>query len=203
MDRTVEQQLLLFQQEQSIEDCVRVLSSICTPVLAPNGAPIYRIERGGEVTYHGPGQLVCYPLLDLTAPHMQKDLHWYLRMMEQVVIETLAEFDIQGYRQPDVNTGVWVNQNQKIAAVGVSSSRWITTHGFALNVSPDLNYFDTSVIIPCGLQGYGVTSIAQVLEERGCCYREEDIPTVLQVAQISLDKLTQVFGITIQEQIQI
>lgn len=77
---------------------------IATPVMAPNGAYIYRIERGGEVTYHGPGQLVCYPMLDLRREPFQKDLHWYLRMVEQVIIDTLQEYDIEGVRD-EINTG--------------------------------------------------------------------------------------------------
>ena len=107
--------------------------------MALNGVPIYHVERGGEVTFHGPGQLVVYPLLDLRRPPYKQDLHWYLQMVEEVVIQTLLAYEIKGYRD-DINTGVWVGK-EKVAAVGVTSSRWITTHGFALNVSPDQSFF--------------------------------------------------------------
>ena len=160
-------------------------------VLAPNGVPIYRVERGGEVTWHGPGQLVVYPLFDLKRAPFCADLHWFLRQVEEVIILTLQDaFDITAARD-DVNTGVWAGRC-KIAAVGVAASRWITTHGFALNVHPDLAYFDTSVILPCGVEERGVTSIAQVLAERG----ETDIPSVEHVAQVVLAKMEQVFGVT-------
>lgn len=163
-----------------------------TVVLAPNGVPIYRVERGGEVTWHGPGQLVVYPLVDLQQAPFQADLHWFLRQIEQVIIDVLEqEYDIAAVRD-DINTGVWVNQH-KIAAVGVAASRWITTHGFALNVHADLEYFDTSVILPCGIEERGVTSIAQVLTERG---DGDVIPTVAQVGAVVLGKMEQVFGVT-------
>jgi len=136
-----------------------------SPVLAPNGVPIYRVERGGEVTYHGPGQLVVYPMLNLRRHPHKQDLHWYLRMVEEVIIKTLSSFGITGVRD-EINTGVWVGQ-EKIAAVGVNSSRWITTHGFAINVMPDLSYFDTSIILPCGIDGRGVTSMAKELNSNG------------------------------------
>ncbi|EEC51903.1 lipoate-protein ligase, partial [Phaeodactylum tricornutum CCAP 1055/1] len=132
-----------------------------SPVLAPNGVPVYRVERGGEVTFHGPGQLVVYPLIDLTREPFQQDLHWFLRKVEEVVIQTLQAYGIDGVRD-EMNTGVWVD-HRKVCAVGLSSSRWITTHGFALNICPDLTYFDTSIILPCGIDGRGVTSIAQIL----------------------------------------
>ena len=111
------------------------------PIYAPdNKTPIYRIERGGEVTYHAPGQLVLYPLLNLRRRHYEQDLHWYLRQMEQVIIQSLREgYGIHSERDA-INTGVWVNR-QKVAAVGVSSSRWITTHGCALNVDLNLDGF--------------------------------------------------------------
>ena len=157
------------------------------PVLAPNGVPIYRVERGGEVTYHGPGQLVVYPMLDLTRTPYQQDLHWFLRQVEDVVIRTLAHYDIEGHRD-DINTGVWVGE-RKVCAVGVSASRWITTHGFALNVAPELDYFDTSVLLPCGVEGRGVTSISELLKDRG----ELEAPSVDNVAQRVLECLRDVF----------
>lgn len=157
-----------------------------SPVYAPNGSPIYRIERGGEVTYHGPGQLVVYPLLNLKHPAYEQDLHWYLRQIEEVIIQTLEEFDIRSNRD-SINTGVWVGQN-KIAAVGVSSARWITTHGLAINVHPNLDHFDKDIITPCGIEGRGVTSIADILGPESC-------PTVEEVGKVALKCFGDVFGI--------
>ena len=122
------------------------------------GIEVFETGRGGDVTYHGPGQLVGYSILDLKPD--RKDLHRYLRDLEEVLIQTLADFQIQAERKHGF-TGVWVN-DRKIAAIGVRvSSAWITSHGFALNVSTDLTYFDT--IVPCGLHDRGVTSIAHEL----------------------------------------
>lgn len=111
------------------------------------------IERGGDVTYHGPGQLVGYPILDLRA--YRQDLHWYLRQLEELLIRALAGFDIVGTRVPGY-TGVWV-EDRKIASIGVHVTRWITFHGFALNVTTDLADFD--LIIPCGIDAVQMTSI--------------------------------------------
>ncbi|KAG0564698.1 hypothetical protein KC19_8G132100 [Ceratodon purpureus] len=120
---------------------------------------LHRTERGGEVTYHGPGQLVMYPILNLR--HHKMDLHWYLRTLEEVVIGALDKAcGIQAHRI-DGLTGVWVD-NQKVAAVGVRVTRWITYHGVALNVTTDLTPF--SNIIPCGISDYSVTSVAKILE---------------------------------------
>jgi lipoyl(octanoyl) transferase len=176
--------------EAALEAVVERLCEGVRPVVAPNGVPIFRVERGGECTYHGPGQLVCYPMLDLKRQE-KADLHDYLRSVEEVVIRTLDEYGIRGARD-DANTGVWVGRD-KIAAVGVSSSRWITTHGFALNVRPDLAYFDTSVILPCGIDGRGVTSIDVVLRKQG-----RDAPTVHEVSRVVLEHLTQVFDLDVE-----
>eukprot|EP00574_Skeletonema_japonicum_P010142 CAMPEP_0201725374 /NCGR_PEP_ID=MMETSP0593-20130828/8793_1 /ASSEMBLY_ACC=CAM_ASM_000672 /TAXON_ID=267983 /ORGANISM="Skeletonema japonicum, Strain CCMP2506" /LENGTH=261 /DNA_ID=CAMNT_0048216751 /DNA_START=264 /DNA_END=1045 /DNA_ORIENTATION=- len=157
--------------------------SICKsqPVLAPNGSPIYRIERGGEVTYHGPGQLVMYPLLNLKHPNYQQDLHWYLRQIEEVIIQTLHTFDIKSNRD-DINTGVWVGKH-KIAAVGVSATKWITTHGLALNVNPNLEHFDKDIITPCGIEERGVTSISEVLKGTSS---SDHSPSLNEVADVAL-----------------
>jgi lipoyl(octanoyl) transferase len=173
------------------KDVIQRLSELACPVLAPNGAPIYRVERGGEVTFHGPSQLVVYPMLDLQQLPYHADLHWFLRKVEQVVIDTLADFNVEGARDDD-HTGVWVGDD-KIAAVGVSASRWITTHGFALNVAPDLSYFDPSIMVPCGIEERGVTSLAKVLSERG-----ETSPTLIEVSNVVLNKLKDVFSIELQ-----
>ncbi len=118
----------------------------------PNGQSpaLYRIDRGGEVTHHLPGQLVVYLVLDLL--RHKKDLNWYLRQLEQVVIDVLFELELHGKRIPGI-TGVWID-DCKVAAIGVSCRRWITQHGFALNVNCDLSGFDE--IVPCGLKGYRV-----------------------------------------------
>ena len=122
------------------------------------GIELIEVGRGGDVTYHGPGQLVGYPILDLKPD--RKDVHRYLRDLESVLIHALGEVDIRGETVPDL-TGVWV-EGRKIAAIGVRvSSGWITSHGFALNVSNDLSYFET--IVPCGIQGVSVTSVSQEL----------------------------------------
>ena len=116
------------------------------------------VGRGGDVTYHGPGQLVAYPILDLKPD--RKDVHQYLRDLEAVLVRTLDEIGIRAEPVPDL-TGVWVD-GRKIAAIGVRvSSGWITSHGFALNVSNDLSYFET--IVPCGIQDVSVTSVSQEL----------------------------------------
>jgi lipoyl(octanoyl) transferase len=124
-------------------------------VLERAGISFYPTDRGGDVTYHGPGQLVGYPILDLR--DWKRDVGAYVRGVEQAIIDTLAEFGIAGERIPKL-TGVWV-EGRKIAAIGVHISRWVTSHGFALNVSTDLSYFQ--YIVPCGLTK-PVTSMAQL-----------------------------------------
>ena len=118
---------------------------------------VYRTERGGEVTYHCPGQLVGYPILNLK--YHRPDLHWYLRQLEEVLIRVLALYGLTGERVAGL-TGVWV-EGRKLAAIGIKVSRWITMHGFALNVCPDLSGFEQ--IVPCGLVGRRVGSIAEFL----------------------------------------
>jgi lipoyl(octanoyl) transferase len=122
------------------------------------GIDLFDVGRGGDVTYHGPGQLVAYPIVDLKPD--RKDVHRYLRDLETVLAQTLDRIGIRGEPVPDL-TGVWV-EGRKIAAIGVRvSSGWITSHGFALNVSNDLSYFDT--IVPCGIQDVSVTSVTEEL----------------------------------------
>ena len=120
---------------------------------------LHRTERGGEVTYHCPGQLVGYPILNLK--QHQADLHWYLRQLEEVLVRTLAGYGLVGDRIPGL-TGVWV-EGRKMAAIGIKVSRWITMHGFALNVCPDLLGFEK--IVPCGIEGKPVGSMAQFLPD--------------------------------------
>lgn len=126
--------------------------------LREKGATFYKINRGGDITYHGPGQVVGYPILDLE--NFFTDIHKYLRLLEEVIILTLAEYGLQSSRSQG-ETGVWLDAGtpfaRKICAMGVRASRWVTMHGFALNVNADLGYFDN--IIPCGIRGKGVTSL--------------------------------------------
>ena len=122
----------------------------------PKNVQIYHIERGGEITFHGPGQLVGYPILDLN--NYKKSISWYMRSLEQVIIDTLNLYGLEAIRK-DGLTGVWIG-DEKIAALGVRISRWVTMHGFALNVNTDLNYYDG--IIPCGILEYGVTSMEKL-----------------------------------------
>ncbi|MEM7548142.1 MAG: lipoyl(octanoyl) transferase LipB [Bacteroidota bacterium] len=126
-------------------------------------AKFYRINRGGDITYHGPGQLVMYPIIDLE--NFFTDIHKYLRLLEEAVIESLKHFGIESGRIEGL-TGVWIDHikkenPRKICAMGVKTSRWVTMHGIALNVNTDLSYFDQ--IIPCGIDGKAVTSIEQEL----------------------------------------
>jgi len=121
------------------------------------GITVHEIERGGDVTYHGPGQLTGYPIIDLR--NYKKDVHWYLRQLEEVIIRVLAEYGIIGERV-EKYTGVWVG-DEKIAAIGVAVKRWVTYHGFAFNVNPDLSYF--KLINPCGITNKGITSLVNLL----------------------------------------
>jgi lipoyl(octanoyl) transferase len=144
------------------------------------GAEVFHIDRGGGITYHGPGQLVGYPILDLEQYYL--DVHRYLRDLEEVILRALVEFGIHGRREKDY-TGIWVGED-KIAAIGVKVSRWVTMHGFALNVNTDLSYFHR--IIPCGIFHRGVTSLQQLL------HKEIEIS---EVASLIVGKFGEVFGV--------
>lgn len=126
--------------------------------LAAKNATFYKVNRGGDITYHGPGQIVGYPILDLD--NFFTDIHKYLRFLEEMVIRTLAEYGLKAERSKG-ETGVWLDVGtpfvRKICAMGVRASRWVTMHGFALNVNADLGYFDN--MIPCGIKGKAVTSL--------------------------------------------
>lgn len=138
--------------------------------------PVYQIERGGDVTFHGPGQLVGYPILDLH--HHRLSVSWYMRTLEEILIQTLGQFGIEA-RSREGLTGVWVRE-EKIAALGVRLSRWISMHGFALNVNTDLKFFDG--IIPCGIFEYDVTSMSQILgKEVSLVEVEETLITVFRL----------------------
>ena len=142
-------------------------------------ATFYQINRGGDITYHGPGQLVVYPILDLD--QFFTDIHKYMRFLEEAVILTLAEYGIKGHRIEGL-TGVWIDSEKprKIAAFGVKSSRWVTMHGIGFNVNTDLSYFDQ--IIPCGISDKQVTSMQQELGYR----LDMDVVTVQLVEHLRL-----------------
>jgi lipoate-protein ligase B len=139
---------------------------LLTPdALAARGVELFDVDRGGDVTFHGPGQLVGYPIVDLQ--HHTADLHWYLRQLEAALIRALAAFGIRGERNQGL-TGVWTS-GRKIASIGVHARQWVTWHGFALNVTTDLSYFD--LLVPCGIAGVTMTSIEQELlrRDRNAC----------------------------------
>lgn len=148
--------------------------------LAAREIGVHEAGRGGDVTYHGPGQLVGYPILDLKPD--RKDLHLYLRSLEEVLLRVLRSFAITGNRD-DGATGVWV-KGAKVAAIGIRvSSGWITSHGFALNANTDLSYFNA--IVPCGLSGRPVTSLSRVLDRN---------VTPEEAAPVVVDAMREVFG---------
>ena len=137
------------------------------------GATVWETTRGGDITYHGPGQLVGYGILDL---HRHgRDLGRYLRNLEEALIRFLAQYGFEASRRKGL-TGAWVG-DRKVAAIGVRAERWCTSHGFALNVEPDLSHYEW--IVPCGIRDYGVTSLAELLRERDANAR---VPSVRQVA---------------------
>jgi len=125
--------------------------------LDAEGIQVYHVERGGEVTYHGPGQIVGYPILNLR--NWRRDVSWYISSLEEVLIRTLGDFGIEGTRN-SLNRGVWVGHS-KIGSIGVAITRWVTYHGFSLNVSPEMRHF--RLITPCGLERIKITSLRRLL----------------------------------------
>lgn len=158
--------------------------------LAREKVTVIESDRGGDITYHGPGQLVGYPIFNLQEPPHTPDLHAYLRKIEEALIRALEAFGIKAGRFPGY-TGVWVGLDtphpEKIAAIGIRASRWITMHGFALNVVPNLAHFD--LIVPCGIQGYGVTSLSRLLGRE---------VTVEEVRPPVIAAFAEVFGLNCQ-----
>ena len=164
-------------------------------VLRQKGVEFHSSDRGGDITYHGPGQLVGYPILNLGA--IRKDVVWYVRMLEELMIRVTAEFGITSERVAG-KTGIWVrgtnNLNapgvteEKLGAIGVHISRWITSHGFAYNVSTDLRYFD--LIVPCGITGRKATSLEKILERA---------VTRMETVQPVLRNFGEVFGLEMRE----
>jgi len=159
---TIEEDVLLLVEHPPVVTLGRSAKNqhlLASPeLLAARGVELFEVERGGDVTFHGPGQLVGYPIIDLK--RHKRDLHWYLRQVEEALIQAIGDFGIPGDRQAGY-TGVWTN-NRKIASIGVHARDWVTWHGFALNVSTDLGYFD--LIVPCGIQAVTMTSMSVELE---------------------------------------
>ncbi|MBZ0198636.1 MAG: lipoyl(octanoyl) transferase LipB [Ignavibacteriaceae bacterium] len=147
--------------------------------LSNNNISVYNIDRGGDITYHGPGQIVGYPIIDLK--EWKPDTHLYLRSLEEVIIRTCAHYGIEAGREPKY-TGVWINE-KKIAAIGIKVTRWITMHGFAFNVNTDLSLF--SGIIPCGIADKDVTSLERELKIK---------LKINEVKEILLNNFKSVFG---------
>ncbi len=168
------------------------------PVLEARGFAVEEVERGGDVTLHAPGQLVGYPILDLN--RYRPDLHWYLRQLEESLVRALTALDIESGRRAGL-TGVWAGP-RKIASIGVHVKRWVTLHGFALNVTTDLGLFDA--IVPCGIQGVTMTSVAReahgavaetlwerttaaVIEGVGSAFGREMLPDTLPLSLVAAD----------------
>jgi len=154
-------------------------------LLHPAGIEVFEVERGGDVTFHGPGQLVGYPILDLRA--YKQDLHWYLRTLEQALIDALGILAIPAERNPGL-TGVWT-RGRKIASIGIHVKQWVTWHGFALNVTTDLTHFER--IVPCGIQGVEMTSVER---ERAAGSREQVWEESIGAVISSFER---VFGVSI------
>ncbi|PYT50876.1 MAG: lipoyl(octanoyl) transferase [Acidobacteria bacterium] len=157
-------------------------------VLQQKGVEFHATDRGGDITYHGPGQIVGYPILNLGA--IRRDVVWYVRMLEEVMIRATLEFGITAERV-EGKTGIWVryeNAEEKVAAIGVHISRWVTSHGFAYNVSTDLRYFD--LIVPCGIADSKATSLERLLGRS--VRREEIAPRIAK-------HFGEVFGLELRE----
>jgi lipoate-protein ligase B len=191
----LQKQLVTLRYESRLPDCLLLTEHrpvitmgrattmqnvLCSPEeLAHRGVDLFSIERGGDVTFHGPGQLVAYPIIDLNV--RGRDLHEYLRDLERLVIATLDDLGLKAEVKRGL-TGVWVD-GHKLAAIGVAVSRWVTYHGLALNVNTDMDYF--KLINPCGITQYPVGSISQMLG------RDVDVP---QVAEILADNFARMFN---------
>jgi lipoate-protein ligase B len=150
--------------------------------LAARGVEVHEVERGGDVTFHGPGQIVGYPIVDLRR-HKQ-DLHWYLRQVEEALIRAVARYGITGERNPTF-TGVWTS-GRKLASIGVHARDWVTWHGFALNVTTDLSYFD--LIVPCGIQSVTMTSVEREVAGQA-------VPSVSDVGGTLAEAFGEVFSL--------
>ncbi|MDQ8153719.1 MAG: lipoyl(octanoyl) transferase LipB [Gemmatimonadota bacterium] len=158
-------------------------------LLAARGVELFEVERGGDVTFHGPGQLVGYPIVNLERHTL--DLHWYLRQLEEAMIRSLAAFSIEGSRQSG-KTGVWV-RDCKIASIGVHARQWVTWHGFALNVTTDLSFFD--LMVPCGIPDVVMTSIERELHDATAA---RSAPLLADVRDRTVAEFATLFALTPQ-----
>lgn len=162
IDGSITDDLLLLVEHEPVYTLGRGSRDSSLPLsrdeMRAHGADVVEVERGGDVTWHGPGQLVGYPIIDLS--QHRADLHWYLRTLEQALIDGLGALGIPAERNPG-KTGVWTRR-RKIASIGIHVKQWVTLHGFALNVAPDMGWFD--LIVPCGIRGVEMTSIARELD---------------------------------------
>ncbi len=163
---TVDDTLLLLEHPPVItlgRSAARDNVHLSPAVLEEKGVELFQTGRGGDVTFHGPGQVVGYPVMDLNPD--RRDVHRYIRDLEDVLMRTAADYDVEATRVQGL-TGIWVGMD-KLAAIGVRISRWVTSHGFAFNVETDLSWFD--LIVPCGIHGRGVTSLARLLDRPVPC----------------------------------
>jgi lipoyl(octanoyl) transferase len=193
LDGTLDHDLLLLLEHPPVVTIGRTGTgehvSAPAALLAQKGVEVFEVERGGDVTYHGPGQLVGYPIFDLRTGGHRQDLHWYLRTVEAALISALAQVDIAAERRPDY-TGVWTRGGErKIASIGVHVKQWVTWHGFALNVNTDLSYFD--LIVPCGIPDVVMTSVER---EQGAGSREPDVPLWQRATAAVTKGFEQAFG---------
>ncbi|HKW11853.1 MAG TPA: lipoyl(octanoyl) transferase LipB [Gemmatimonadaceae bacterium] len=183
---TIDQDLLLLVEHPPVITLGRSSKSdhmLASPdYLRQQGVSVFEVERGGDVTFHGPGQLVGYPIIDLK--RHRRDLHWYLRQVEQLLIDAMATYGLACGRRPPY-TGVWID-DRKIASIGVHARDWVTWHGFALNVATDLRYFD--LIVPCGIQAVRMTSIQAELPN--------DVPSFAAVAERVVVAAAELFSLT-------
>jgi lipoate-protein ligase B len=182
----IDQDLLVLVEHPPVVTLGRKKADNKLPVsedyLRSRGIELFEVERGGGVTFHGPGQLVGYPIFDLQRHKL--DLHWYLRQVEEALIRTLAAYDIVAERNVGF-TGVWTG-GRKIASIGVHARSWVTWHGFALNVATDLSYFN--VMTPCGIDGVVMTSVKQERPDR--------VVSVDDVAMETANRFAELFGLT-------
>jgi lipoate-protein ligase B len=182
----LEHDVLLLVEHEPVVTLGRGLRPTSLPLspaaLQQRGVEVVEVERGGDATYHGPGQLVGYPILDLR--QHREDLHWYLRQLEATLVAALAELGVPAERTAGL-TGVWT-RGRKIASIGIHVKQWVTFHGFALNVVTDLSYFD--LIVPCGIAGVVMTSVAQELG------RSDDVKVWDESRRAVVDAFIATFG---------
>ncbi len=198
IDGTLENDLLLLVEHPPVITTGRSTKAahllLPPAALSARGVELFDVDRGGDITFHGPGQLVGYPIVDLR--NHKEDLHWYLRQLERALIRALDTFGIRGEQNPGL-TGVWT-QGRKIASIGVHARQWVTWHGFALNVTTDLSYFD--MLVPCGIANVTMTSIEQELLHRDANACLAPSPALAEEARDAVVAgMTETFGWTPRE----